>query len=62
MIEPAQQQQILIQLQRSNPRLFNNVMKAIQKLNAGDTGGGGGNVDMRPLPEQRPPNRTEKPV
>ena len=62
MIEPSQQQQILLQLSRVNPRLFNKVMRSIQRLNAQDGGGGDNGVDMRPLPEQKPPRREESPV
>jgi hypothetical protein len=62
MIEPRQQNQVLMALSKTNPRLFNQVMSAIQKLNAGDTGGRGDSVDMRPMPEQKPPTRTEKSV
>ena len=64
MIEPRQQHQMLLQLSHSNPKLFNNVMKAIQRLNSQEAAGGGGGqqVDMRPLPEQKPPRREESPV
>jgi hypothetical protein len=59
MIEPDQQRAILLQLQRSNPRLFNMVMMRMNSL--GQAGGDNG-VDMRPLPEQKPPRREERPV
>ena len=54
LVEPGQQQQILLQLNKSNPQLFNKVMKLMnggrQMSNV---------VDMRPLPEQKPPRREE---
>lgn len=59
LIEPRQQQQMLLQLSTQNPRLFNMVMKLVNKLNTADVGQ---SVDMRPLPEQRPPRREESPV
>lgn len=63
MTDPRQQNAILQELSRSNPRLFNHVLRAMQALNSQGPGGGArGTVDMRPLPEQKPPNRTEKPV
>lgn len=61
MIEPRQQSKVLMSISKMHPRLFTQVMAQLQKMNAG--GGGGGNVvDMRPLPEQKPPTREDKPV
>lgn len=63
MIEPRQQNAVLQELSKTNPRLFQLVMQEIQKLNGvGGAGANMGGVDMRPLPEQKPPRREESPV
>lgn len=61
LLDPAQQTAVLQAMQRRNPQLFAQVM---QLMNQGrqKASGGGNVVDMRPLPEQKPPTRTEKPV
>jgi hypothetical protein len=59
MIDPRQQNQILLQLQQVNPTLFSKVVKAMQAANTPQPKS---QVDMRPLPEQKPPRREESPV
>lgn len=67
MIDPRQQTEALRALSRLNPRLYSQVLQRMSALNngadAGANGAGGrGSVDMRPMPEQKPPRREEKPV
>lgn len=62
MLEPRQQMLVLKELSRTNPRLFSMVMQAMNKLTAAGGGGQQQAVDMRPLPEQKPPQREERPV
>lgn len=62
MLDARQQGQVLDELRRANPQLFVRVMKALNKMNLESMGGGGNVVDMRPLPEKKPPQRQESPV
>lgn len=62
LIEPRQQQQVLLAIGKMHPKLFQQLMTIMQQLNAGGAGAQGGSVDMRPLPEQKPPTRQDKPV
>ena len=64
MLDPRQQTAVLREMNKANPRLFMRVMQLINKMNQEATGNGqGGNVvDMRPMPEQKPPSREKSPV
>ena len=63
LLEPGQQQAALRYIQRTNPKLFSVVMQTLSQQNMMQQQGGGGQVvDMRPLPDQRPPVRKESPV
>lgn len=61
MVEPGQQQQLLLQLSTVNPRLFNMVMRVMNQQNQA-TGPQAAAADMRPMPEQLPPRRQESAV
>ena len=62
MIDARQQTDVLREIQRANPQLFVKVMQAIKQMNDKSAGGGANVVDMRPLPDQKPPTRQEKSV
>lgn len=65
MVDPRQQTAMLQALARINPRLYSQVLQRMSAManNVGSAAGGGrGSVDMRPMPEQKPPRREEKPV
>lgn len=62
MIEPRQQQQVISAIGQIHPRLFQQLMTLLQQMSATSGGQAANVVDMRPLPEQRPPTREEKPV
>jgi len=61
MLDARQQMSVMSELQRANPQLWIKIMKAVNKSNQ-EQQSNGMVVDMRPMPEQKPPRREESTV
>jgi hypothetical protein len=56
-LDPVSQQLQLANLRMQSPELAQMVESLLKKQGGGQSAAGGGGIDMRPMPEQRPPRR-----